>query len=136
MNNLDTLAAQCAQEIVRERAPDGSDAKKRATALENMATKALGVLQENGVFAGMLFLYSKKEDEDARALRDRLLGILNCPEMAQFDLALPDTDRREWQKVSEHLTSQVCADLDTLLLVKQVWEQTLIYVRYGAKARG
>jgi hypothetical protein len=34
------------------------------------------------------------------------------------------------------LTDSVCNDLDKLLLVKQLWEQTLIYARYGAKARG
>ena len=54
--NLDRLAAQTAQAIVNEGAgKDGKGAEK----LENMATKALGVVQENGVYAGMLFLYSR-----------------------------------------------------------------------------
>ena len=33
------------------------------------------------------------------------------------------------------VTEHISGDLDTLLLVKRVWEQTLIYTRYGAKAR-
>ena len=35
----------------------------------------------------------------------------------------------------QFLTDHICNDLDRLLMVKQLWEQTLIYGRYGAKAR-
>jgi len=37
--------------------------------------------------------------------------------------------------VLKFVTDQICGDLNRLLLVKQLWEQTLIYARYGAKAR-
>lgn len=134
-NNLDTLAAQVAQETVRDWVPRGEqDAKKKATELDNMATKALGVLQEQGVYAGMLYLFSS-DDACARTLREELLEAFNRPEMQPFDLILPSNkDKREWLDVSEHLIERVSDDLDTLLLVKRAWEQTLIYVRYGAKA--
>jgi len=138
MDNLDILAARCAQEVVRALVPEGvEEAKKKAGALGNVTTKALGVLQEQGVYAGMLFLYSKVNDPYTQQLREKLLEVLNRPEMTSFALGFPhDKDKRKWQDVSEHLADKVCNDLDTLLLVKQVWEQTLIYVRYGAKARG
>jgi hypothetical protein len=138
MNNLDLLAARCAQETVNGLDREGAqDARKKAAALDNMATKALGVLQENGVYAGLLFLYAKGKDEYAQALRESLLATLAHAELASFGLSLPaDKDKSQWQAVGEHLTSKVCNDLETLLLVKQVWEQMLIYVRYGAKARG
>jgi hypothetical protein len=134
-NNLDTLAAQVAQETVRDWVLRGEqDAKKKVAELDNMATKALGVLQEQGVYAGMLYLFSS-DDACARKLREELLEAFNRPEMQPFDLILPSNrDKLEWLDVSEHLIERVCDDLDTLLLVKQVWEQTLIYVRYGAKA--
>lgn len=138
MRNLDTLAAQTAQHIVEKAVPEGtSEVKKRAAAVENMATKALGVLQENGVYAGMLFLYSKGADDYAKGIREMLLRALDGIEISGVSLGLPkDKPSDKWQDVSSHLTKSICGDLDTLLLVKQLWEQTLIYVRYGAKARG
>jgi hypothetical protein len=132
MRNLDTLAAQTAQEIVRGVIPqEDTDATKKAAALDNVATKTLGVLQENGVYAATLFLYSRSSTDAKIApfVRTRLLGlaaheVLNRPEPA-------DQAPESLKFVTDH----ICNDLDTLLLVKQVWEQTLIYVRYGAKAR-
>ena len=138
MNNLDALAARVSQQMVRDFAPEGvQEVKKKATELDSMATKALGVLQEQGVYAGMLYLFSKGNDPCARMLRKKLLGVFEYEELKAFDIGLPgDKDEPKWQDVGEHLTAKVCDDLDTLLLVKQVWEQTLIYARYGAKARG
>jgi hypothetical protein len=136
VDNLDVLAAQAAQRIVRRLVPEGGEAKKAATALDNMATKALGVVQENGIYAGMLFLHSQGNDTYARGLREGLLTMLSAPEMAAFVLApAPSGTDHGWQVVGEYLASKVCSDLEVLLLVKQVWEQTLTYVRYGAKAR-
>ena len=47
-----------------------------------------------------------------------------------------------WQHVNtykpailKHVADQVCEKLELLLLVKNLFEQTLIYARYGAKAR-
>ncbi|MBI4673599.1 MAG: hypothetical protein HY741_18255 [Chloroflexi bacterium] len=131
IQNLDLLAARTAQAIVNAMPED----KKKISALENMATKALGVLQEQGVYAGLLFLYAKNEDA-AKGLRGELLNALAEPEMEGFQLGFPTAkDKRKWQDVNDHLL-KICADLDTLLLVKQLWEQTLIYVRYGARAQG
>jgi DNA-binding transcriptional ArsR family regulator len=127
--NLDWLAASTAQTIVGEKRD-----KTQAEKLENMATKALGVVQENGVYAGMLFLYSRKEDE-ANEIRGQLLKMLAAEELTPLNLAQQDKDQA-WSAVSKHLIGKVTNDLDTLLLVKDLYEQTLIYVRYGAKAAG
>ena len=48
--NLDYLSAQCAQELVCEHD------------IEIAATKALGVLQENGVYACFLYLLAKEKE--------------------------------------------------------------------------
>ncbi len=139
-NNLDRLAARIAQKIVAE----GGDAGK----LEILATKTLGVVQENGVYAGLLFLYSrpKAEEDQARAIRDNLLAILGADEITTLNLRFPEgqskPDRKgqwstdKWADVAQHVTDHVTVDLDKLLLVKELYEQTLIYVRYGAKAAG
>ena len=132
LRNLDRLAARMAQDIVK----GGGDAKK----LENLATKALGVVQENGVYAGMLFLYSRTSKEDktpAEAIRTQLLAMLGKDEIVSLELAFTGNAREAlWLAVSDHLIGKVTSDLDKLLLVKELYEQTLIYVRYGAKAAG
>ena len=123
MKNLDLLAAETAQEIVARRQ------SLKADELDRLATKALGVLQENGVYAATLFLYSRNKAEEATAqlIRESLLKLLSSLGVE----GLPNGDNATSLKF---VTDSVCSDLDTLLLVKQVWEQTLIYCRYGAKA--
>jgi hypothetical protein len=130
MKNLDVLAARTAQGIIDDtKLMNG--AKLEAGKVDNLVTKALGVLQENGVYAAMLYLYSRTEKNDkfvAEKTRERLLSLLTDLEIT----GLPGTQASEALKF---LTDKVCNDLDRLLLVKQLWEQALIYARYGAKAR-
>ncbi|MGB9873321.1 MAG: hypothetical protein ACPLYD_16890 [Anaerolineae bacterium] len=125
MRNLDTLAARRAQQIIA----DTKDFK--ASEVDNLATKALGVLQENGVYAATLFLYSRsgKDAEIAPFVRKGLLGL------AAQEVVRHPAPADQAQEALRFVTEHIAGDLDTLLLVKQVWEQTLIYVRYGAKAR-
>jgi len=125
MKNLDTVAAETAQRIITD------TMEFKPNEVDNLATKALGVLQENGVYAATLFLYSRssKEAEIAPFIRKQLL-LLVAQEVVH-QKAPQDQSQDALRFVTEHITN----DLDTLLLVKQVWEQTLIYIRYGAKAR-
>lgn len=125
MRNLDQLAAQTAQEIVQNTLSFGK------TQVDNLVTKALGVLQENGVYAAILFLYSRSgpDEKIAPDVRKPLLKLAADKIVKQS--APEDKADKALAYVSEYISS----DLDTLLLVKQVWEQTLIYARYGAKAR-
>ncbi len=127
MENLDRLAAKAAQAIVNQ------TKDSQAVDVENLVTKALGVLQENGVYAALLYLYSrssKNEQPIAQQARDKLLGVLR-----EAGLPSPGKQEKSVQDVLQLVTDQICNDLDRLLLVKQLWEQTLIYARYGAKAR-
>jgi hypothetical protein len=125
MHNLDLIAAQTAQAIIN------GTTNFKSTEVENLASKALGVLQENGVYAALLYLFSRtgKEKEIAPTLRIQLLTQTKT-------LAIGEPPADHAQESLKFLTNHIITDLDTLLLVKQVWEQTLIYVRYGAKARG
>ena len=154
IRSLDYLAAKTAQEIVtiakeNDNSPSiGISAKD----LENLVTKALGVLQAQGVYAMFLFLYSKsgekKPEQQAaaflvaklwNALKEKPAEQLGIYNKAGVNLQQGGSDL--WEKalekrddllraVVEHLT----AHLDTLLLVRDLYEQTLIYARYHAKA--
>lgn len=125
MRNLDLLAAQTAQQIIAD------TMRFKPAEVDNLATKALGVLQENGVYAAMLFLFSRgdKDGQIASSVRLRLL------QLAAQEILNQSTPDNQAQAALQFVTDHISNDLDTLLLVKQVWEQTLIYVRYGAKAR-
>jgi len=119
--NLDQLAAQYAQKIVADGKAD----------IENLITKTLGVLQEQGVYACMLFLFSRTSNEKSLAEKTR-------PHLYNLLKALPMFADKEItdQNALEFFAGTVCDDLDTLLMVKEALEQMLIYARYGAKAAG
>ncbi len=140
MKNLDWIAARAAQEIVDKtqtyvvKDREGKEDKKdiKAGEVDNLITKGLGVLQENGVYAALLYLYSRSGAVNiaiAKQAREKLLSLLS--ELVPSTLVSKDAS-----DALKFLTDNVCDDLDRLLLVKQLWEQTLIYARFGAKARG
>jgi hypothetical protein len=126
MRNLDRLAAQTAQTIVK----DTLSFEKNQ--VDNLATKTLGVLQENGVYAAILFLFSRSgpDEEIAPYVRTPLLKL------AADEIVHQSEPANKAEEALDFVTKHISGDLDRLLLVKQVWEQTLIYTRYGAKARG
>lgn len=140
--NLDYWAADAAQKIVRETSQpivptnDSSPRMPKKEEVENLVTKTLGVVQENGIYAGMLFLWSRtgKADEAiALRIRGELLALLTDRlGITPADSEKADADNAE---TLVYLNNRVCRELDTLVMVKQLWEQTLIYARYGAKAR-
>ncbi len=125
--DLDWLAAQTAQNIIKN-TTDGQDPDD----VDNLLTKALGILQENGIYAAFLYLYSRtREREQPIAEQARAALLATTPKLG----LTPPPDIRAATPVLDFLTNQICQDLDILLLFKQLWEQTLIYARYGAKAR-
>jgi hypothetical protein len=131
MANLDKLAAQHAQRIIR----NTNDRKK--SDVENVLTKSLGVIQEQGIYAGMLYLLSRgdKERPIAMAVRSELVGLLRESDLAPFGLAYSGNLDDE-QAVLDHFADRVCsASVQTILFIKELFEQTLTYGRYGAKAR-
>lgn len=126
MDNLDLLAARTAQMII-DKTKDN-----KSSDVDNVVTKTLGVLQENGVYAAALFTFTrpKKEEEIAATMRQQLM------QFASKDILHVKVPPDQPKETLDFVTEQIAKDLDTLLLIKQVWEQTLIYARYGAKARG
>ena len=78
--NLDQLVAQYAQKIIRD---GGAD-------IENLITKTLGVLQEQSVYACLLFLFSRtnsKEKDLAGKTRPHLYNLLKeLPAFSQSEI--------------------------------------------------
>jgi len=121
--NLDKLCAEYGYRFAKEVSKtEGFDAKKA----EVLITKALGVLQEQGLYAFALFCESRPVGEEAGAkkikeLTKELLKKLNFINNGNF--------LEELRKNDGLLTK-----LDDLMLAIQVLEKSLIYARYHAKA--
>ncbi|PDW02163.1 hypothetical protein [Candidatus Viridilinea mediisalina] len=120
MHNLDRLAAQYAQAIVQS-----GDQQ-----IETTVTKALGVLQEHGVYACFLYLLAKEKDNGKKVVVPAMLDLLD---KLDFGWSKPHNDQPA--TILQHISDTVTADLERLLLAKEILEQMLIYARYGAKAQ-
>jgi len=128
--NLEQVAAAQAREAVRQAQQQGM-----AETLERVATKALGVLQEQGVYALVLYLYARpeREAEAARLVRGALFAAWQAlpgiaPEVQALRGDTPALDALH--ALEEHLLP----DVRRLMLVRELFEQTLIYTRYAARA--
>lgn len=130
MQNLDLLCAQSGYEMCKEvnqqynnQSPKVSKAKT-----ENLFTRSLGVLQENGVYAFFLYLASRSgsEKKGAEKLKE------------QAGLLLREAKINPLEPVDDPLETVrgLAENLDDLLLAKRLLEQALIYARYHAKALG
>jgi len=118
--NLDFEAAKLSQEIISKTIEPSE--------VENLVTKTLGVLQENGVYACMLYLLSR-DNEMSRCVVNSLLKMVEL-----IEIKLPVTSSTKNEDILISISNSICNDLDTLFLTKQLWEQILLYARYGAKA--
>jgi hypothetical protein len=127
--NLDRLAAKHAQVIIER------TAGKKASNVDNTVTKALGVLQENGVYACFLYLLAKEKENGTVVVEEmlKLLEGLNLGWQAPKSNGEIDTKP---EAVLPFISDKVMQNLERLLLAKETLEQMLIYARYGAKARG
>jgi hypothetical protein len=123
--NVDYLASQCAQGIVKK-----TD-EKNMKALGNLATKTLGVLQEQGVYAMVLFLSSRTKEEK-RISKDMYMSLCGVLEKIPH-FRSPVTCEEEPSKNLGYY-SEITEDLDSLLLIHSLYEKVLIYTKYGAKS--
>jgi hypothetical protein len=122
--NLDRLAAKHAQAVI------ANTKDSKSSDVENTVTKALGVLQEDGVYTCFLYLLAK-EKEPGKKVIGQMLDLL---EGLGFGWNKP-VKQNSPDVVLKHITDHVTQDLERLLLAKETLEQMLIYARYGAKAR-
>lgn len=126
-NNLDYLCAEYGQKIpIKE---------VEKTKNENMITKALGILQEDGVYAFVVYLASKgafeARDPDEKVAESILSNIFEF--LKKLELVSDNSEDKE--NVYKQFLS-LTQDLDKLLFAKDLIEKILIYARFHAKALG
>lgn len=136
--NLDQLCAQfgytMAQEVNKQ--------FQRASDTENLITKSLGVLQEDGVYAFFLYLASQiksgKEDKKSKAARSLANQAAQFLKHEWLKLIQGENGEDLYKRAMEEIRRDrgLASDLDQLLLAKRLLEQALIYARYHAKALG
>ena len=131
MLNLDYKCMEYAQKIVNS--VDKSDNKKSGKELENNLRKALGVLQEDGVYAMFLWLESK----EGRNIRKILIELLNESDIKTYLLTNSGGvfEKDDFAKFCESL-KEVAQNIDKLLFMKKLLERTLIYALYHVKIGG
>jgi len=124
MENLDRLCAEYGYKFADEiKKALNSDAKKA----ESLITKALGVLQEQGLYAFVLFCKSRgstAEKEGAIKMKKITTELLKELSLINNDDLLDEIRKN----------NGLASRLDDLLLAIQVLEKSLIYARYHAKA--
>ena len=116
--NLDRLAAQHAQSIINH-----TKATKPGD-VDNTITKALGVLQENGVYACILYLKAKEKD-NGNAVVEEMLNLLDG---IGFGWGKPVKDGKVdtgAEAVLQHITDKVTVNLERLLLAKETLEHLM-----------
>ena len=118
MLNLDYECMKYAQEI----------SKISDSNLENNLRKALGVLQEDGVYAMFLWLESKK----GKNIRKILIRLLNESEIKKHLLTNSSNFPEDFSKFCEKLR-EIARDIDKLLFVNKLLERTLIYALYHTR---
>ena len=152
MINLDRIAAEASQSILNCIGVSAKSRALQAKDIERLTTNALGVLQEQGLYAFFLYLLSKSGEKDEEkeleideaascVIMTRLLSLLNQPELKHLSAAFANGwDRKSAQinnhkkELLQHVSGQIGGDLRRLLMVKTLFEKALIYTRYGAKA--
>ena len=106
---------------------------------ENTIQKPLGVLEENGIFAFILFLGAKgafknnnlkKEEKIARNIKEKICDLLKKQEINLLKDNINTNDQKE---VIDAFRS-IGENLNKLFLAKMLIEKTLIYALYHAKA--
>jgi len=124
--NLEPLAAEAAATMVNVEPKEA----------ENMITKSLMVLTEQGLFAFGLFLVTRRRDQDVRAAEDihrAIASLLYVAELTneEHPRMLPEY-YRQITETGDTETEETA--LQRLLLTKQLVEIALTYGRYHAKA--
>ncbi len=159
--NLDRLAAARSQEMVKVIGEFIKDNRQvKATEADNLYTKALGVLQEHGLYAMALYLLCRSgnqtgadttkysaEELIATQTMANLWAMLSEEALAELQVkpeqsidwtALNGRDRNgrdRKEAILAHFSDNLCgSDLGRMLFIKELFAQTLIYARYHARA--
>jgi len=115
MQNLDFECAALGRELARE-------------ADEKLLTDALGVLEEQGVYAFFLYLKAREKNQDT--IYKKCWDFLKKTPHGQPLLSQSTNNNNVFDELKS-LANQ----LDDLLFARDLLRQTLIYARYHVKAQ-
>lgn len=120
VQNLDAACAKLGARIASSATKD----------TENSITKALGVLEEQGVYALFLYLHAREKNPWGEAASRELVAFLRQHPSAQDPLLGSNTNNNEPFEALQ----QLATDLDRLLFARDLLHRALVYARYHAKA--
>jgi hypothetical protein len=100
---------------------------------ENLATKGLGILLENGPYGLMLYLETKSNGGIADHYKEQLIALCREELLASY-MGGKVPSVADFQQITGWL-KDLAQDLDRYLFMKRLWQQALTYARYHAKAR-
>ena len=123
MELLDMKCAEKGKEIVDKLF---NSLNKDKTKTENLITKSLGVLQEDGVYAYFLYISSLKNNYPDAA-KQETFNLLKQNDILK-EVVGSEND------ILKALRDNFDNKLDELLFAKELLERTLVYARYHAKA--
>lgn len=119
VSNLDAACATLGHEL-------GTSGQKPKDT-ENSLTKALGVLEEQGVYAMFLYLHAR-EKEFGKSTSKKLMEFLRQNVPGNWSA---DKDNEPFGDLQD-----LAKNLDNLLFARDLLHQALVYARYHAKAAG
>ncbi len=131
MQNLEALAALAANDMAGTEPSQATDA-------ENIITKALAVLAEQGLYAFGLFLATRKRKQDitpAQRIHETVRSLLQQTKLATSAQNQAPNLPMLYRSLTTAQQGESATDaLRRMLLTKQLLETTLTYARYAAKA--
>lgn len=113
ITNLDSICAEYGLKIT----VNVSNVKEYAKIVE----KALGVLQQQGIYTLFLFL----ESEGKNDIKNELLELLRSDKLNLLSNAEGEQD----------IKHKILSDIDKLILAYNILERCLIYAKYHLKAK-
>jgi len=142
MWNLDLQAAEAGQAIVGATKTENI---KQVNELQAQLSKSLGVLQESGVYALLMYLLAKRKKDGDKSgdpfhvILNQLLEAVIKNKVGlglEDNEVLPRSDNRRYHsnEVLEWAQKMILSDLYRLLLLRDFFQRALTYARYAAEA--
>lgn len=152
MTNLDALAARAAETMC---AAIGMKCKKdeqiKPEQADGFFTKALGMVQESGIYAAVVYMQYRggdwtevsgadHEEVLAAYALSALLNLLREPALASMGVAFgkevgPGEVNGSKPAVRRHAAAICEKGSETVFLTKELWERALTYARYTARGQ-
>lgn len=115
INNLDYLCIKHGQKLPRNKES------------ERIIRKALGILQEDGLYAMFLWL-----EVNGSEIRKKTINLFNEESIIRETLEI-NNDVPEFFGEFCKVLAKIAQDLDKLLFLKKIFERIFIYALYHAK---